>query len=111
MRLFRFAAYSDHHPPRLPNDATAGVHQRPPTALFASSAKPGIIGIYEVVFAIISFSPAFYQSKIIGYGLHDIKTLQTIMGHADIETALDRYTHFMHENVVKLAHINPYCDT
>lgn len=41
----------------------------------------------------------------------DIKTLQTIMGHADIETTLDRYTHFVHENVAKLAQINPYCDT
>ena len=33
------------------------------------------------------------------------------MGHSDIETTLDRYTHFMHENVAKLAQINPYCDT
>lgn len=41
----------------------------------------------------------------------DIKTLQTIMGHANIETTLDRYTHFVHENVGKLAQINPYCDT
>ena len=41
----------------------------------------------------------------------DIKTLQTIMGHADIETTLDRYTHLVHENVAKLAQINPYCDT
>ena len=41
----------------------------------------------------------------------DIKTLQTIMGHSDIETTLDRYTHFVHENVEKLAQINPYCDT
>ena len=41
----------------------------------------------------------------------DIKTLQTIMGHADIETTLDRYTHFVHENAEKLAKINPYCDT
>jgi integrase len=41
----------------------------------------------------------------------DIKTLQTIMGHADIETTLDRYTHFVHENIAALAQINPYCDT
>ncbi|MBQ4581117.1 MAG: site-specific integrase [Clostridia bacterium] len=41
----------------------------------------------------------------------DIKTLQTIMGHSDIETTLDRYTHFVHENVEKLAQINPYCNT
>lgn len=40
----------------------------------------------------------------------DIKTLQTIMGHSDIETTLDRYTHFVHENVAALAQINPYCD-
>ena len=33
------------------------------------------------------------------------------MGHSDIETALDRYTHFVHENVEKLAQITPYCDT
>lgn len=33
------------------------------------------------------------------------------MGHSDIETTLDRYTHFVHENVEKLAQINPYCDT
>ena len=32
------------------------------------------------------------------------------MGHSDIETTLDRYTHFMHENVEKLAQITPYCD-
>ena len=38
----------------------------------------------------------------------DIKTLQTIMGHADIETTLDRYTHSVHENVVALREINPY---
>lgn len=29
----------------------------------------------------------------------DIKTLQTIMGHADIETTLDRYTHAQEERV------------
>ena len=40
----------------------------------------------------------------------DIKTLQTIMGHSDIETTLDRYTHFVHENVAALAQINPYCN-
>ena len=37
----------------------------------------------------------------------DIKTLQTIMGHADIETALDRYTHFVHENVKKIGPNRP----
>ena len=40
----------------------------------------------------------------------DIKALQTIMGHADISTILDRYTHFVHENVAKLVQISPYCD-
>ena len=29
----------------------------------------------------------------------DIKTLQSIMGHADIETTLDRYTHAQEERV------------
>ena len=29
----------------------------------------------------------------------DIKTLQTIMGHADIETTLDRYTHAQEERI------------
>ena len=38
----------------------------------------------------------------------DIKTLQTIMGHADIETTLDRYTHTVNKNVAALAQINPY---
>ena len=41
----------------------------------------------------------------------DIKTLQTIMGHSDIETTLDRYTYFAHENVEKLAQISPCCNT
>jgi len=40
----------------------------------------------------------------------DIKTLQTIMGHSDIETTLDRYTHFVHENIINPAQVNPYCD-
>ena len=31
--------------------------------------------------------------------------------HSDIDTPLDRYTHFVHENVEKLAQINLYCDT
>ena len=31
--------------------------------------------------------------------------------HLSLETVLDRYTHFAHENVEKLAQINPYCDT
>lgn len=38
----------------------------------------------------------------------DIKTLQTIMGHADIETTLDRYTHTVNKNIAALAQINPY---
>ena len=38
----------------------------------------------------------------------DIKTLQTIMGHADIETTLDRYTHTVNTNVAALTQINPY---
>lgn len=38
----------------------------------------------------------------------DIKTLQTIMGHADIETTLDRYTHTVNKNIAVLAQIDPY---
>lgn len=36
----------------------------------------------------------------------DIKTLQTIIIHSDIEATLDRYTLFAHENVSALAPIN-----
>lgn len=40
----------------------------------------------------------------------DIKTLQTIMGHADIETTLNRYTYLVNENAAILTRINPYGD-
>ena len=34
----------------------------------------------------------------------DIKTLQIIMGHADIETTLDRYTHAQEERIRAASH-------
>ena len=41
----------------------------------------------------------------------DIKTLQSIMGHADIQTTMNRYTHPIMENIQALSRINAFGDT
>ena len=41
----------------------------------------------------------------------DIKTLQSIMGHADIQTTMNRYTHPITKNIQALSKINAFCDT
>lgn len=41
----------------------------------------------------------------------DIKTLQTIMGHADTQTTMNRYTHKIDENIKALSKIDSFVDT
>ena len=38
----------------------------------------------------------------------DIETLHTIMGHADIQTTMNRYTHKIDENIQALAEIDSF---
>lgn len=47
----------------------------------------------------ISLTEVYHVSSLTKLNCMFIKTLQTIMGHADIETTLDRYTHAQEERV------------
>ena len=41
----------------------------------------------------------------------DPKTLQTVLGHADIKTTMNRYTHAIPEQIQKLSDLDLFCDT
>lgn len=41
----------------------------------------------------------------------DPKTLQTVLGHADIKTTMNRYTHAIPEQIHKLSELDVFCDS
>ena len=76
--------------------------------IFDSMASRGQSTVHTVHIIMNQILGNAVEDSLLARNIAHSKTLQTIMGHADIETTLDRYTHSVHTNVVKLAQINPY---